>query len=51
MCQVAPTQFFHIYMVIDVDGLPPHIPPQLLDELPGHPGAQEVGKEMPGAVR
>jgi hypothetical protein len=52
MCQVASTQFFHVYMVIDVDGLPPNIPSQLLDELPGHPGAHEVGgKEMPGAVR
>jgi len=50
--QVSETQLLLIDVVVDVDGLPPLIATQLLDRLPGHAVAAQVGGEpMPQAMR
>jgi len=48
--EVALSKLFSIDVVVDVDGLFPHVSTQLLDELAGHPGPPEVGGEPVAAI-
>ena len=43
--QVGEAQLLLIDVVVDVDGLLAHVPPQLLNHLPGHAVAAQVGGE------
>ena len=52
MRQVTLAELLAVYMVVNVDGLPPRISPELLDELPGHTRAPQMSSEpVPAAMR
>lgn len=51
MCQIALPQLLSVYMVVDIDCIPPDISPELLDELPRHPRPAKMGgKKVPTAM-
>ena len=50
MGEVAFAKLFAVYVIVDIDGLFPHVPAKLLDEFAGHPRPPEVGGEPVAAT-